>query len=173
MSGLNRGRPLAAKIAATARGQLNVIPTNRPPNPVTHYFGKKILIFNRGFVLDQFSTTLPPYVNNWNYDYNDNINNAALRADRVFSALDTSPPLFVPSGQQFLVGGGNFYVEVYLRRNLTLGFRPRWLLEANRGRPGRSWPPRDCSRWCRNPSCYWKSMHWCWQIAARSSHSSL
>jgi hypothetical protein len=130
------------KIAATAGGWLNVIPVNVPPHPVTHYFGKKILIFNQGFVLDQFfAKTSPPYINNWAYDYNGDINQAALRASRVFSPLDTSPPLFISLGQEFLVGqrggglygggSGGLYLQVYLRRMLRLGFRPRWLLEAN------------------------------------------
>jgi hypothetical protein len=119
------------KIAATSRGALKVIPAGAPPNPVTHYFGKKILIFNRGFVLDQFSTTLPPHINNWAYDYNGDINQAALIASSVLSTLDTSPPLFVSSGQEFLIGGSGLYLEIHLRRNLTLGFRPRYLLDAN------------------------------------------
>lgn len=126
------------KIAATAQGWLNVIPVNAPPTPITHYFGKKILIFNEGFVLDQFyNYTIPPYVNNWLYDYNGDINQAALRATRVFSPLDTSPPLFVSRDQQFVVGqrftsiGPGFYLQVYLRRTLRLAFRPRWFLEAN------------------------------------------
>jgi hypothetical protein len=119
------------KIAATARGALNVIAVGAPPNPVTHYFGKKILVFNRGFVLDQFSTALPPNVNNWAYDYNGNANQAGLTASRVLSSLDTLPPLFISSGQTFLLGGSGFYVEILLRRNLTLGFRPRYLLDAN------------------------------------------
>jgi hypothetical protein len=120
------------KVAATARGHLNVIAVGAPPNPVTHYFGAKILIFNRGFVLDAFSTTLAPNINNWAYDYNGDPNQAALTASRVFSTLDTSPPLFVSAGQEFLIGGDGFYVQVYLRRNLQLGFRPRYLLDANK-----------------------------------------
>jgi hypothetical protein len=120
------------KVAAIDRGRLNVIAVGAPPNPVTHYFGQTILIFNRGFVLDSFSTTLSPNINNWAYDYNGNANRAGLTATRVLSSLDTSPPLFVSAGQQFLVGGDNFYVQIYLRRNLQLGFRPRYLLDANK-----------------------------------------
>ena len=119
------------QIALTAGGKLNVIPVGQPPEPVTHYFGKKLLFFPEGLLLDHISMTTGAV-------HSFLVNGAMVAAVQSLSvkyaqsSLVSSPPLVVGFDQQLLIGAGNqFYTSVRLHRSLKLIYRPRYLPDEN------------------------------------------
>jgi hypothetical protein len=110
---------------AMARGKLNVIPVGLPPNPVTHYFGEKLLFFPQGLLLDQIAE------NGLLGSFLVTGNSHALTLKYSQSTLPSSPPLVIGFEQELLIGAGSqFYTQVRLHR-LKLLYQPRYLPDTN------------------------------------------
>jgi hypothetical protein len=118
------------QIALTAGGKLNVIPVGMPPDPVTHYFGEKLLFFPEGLMLDQIAES--GNVNSFLVSGSGTVGTSTLSIVRAQSSLASSPPLVIGFDQQLLIGAGSgFYTYVRLHRSLKLICRPRYLPDEN------------------------------------------
>lgn len=111
---------------ALARGKLHVIPVGLPPNPVTVYFGEKLLFFTQGLLLDQIAE------NGIVRSFLLSGEGKALTVRYNTSDLPSSPPLVIGADQSLFIGaGGQFYTYVRLHRSLKLLYRPRYLPDNN------------------------------------------
>ena len=118
------------QIALTPGGKFNVIPVGKPPEPVTHYFGEKLLFFPEGLLLDSIAAdgSARSFL----------VNGAEVAAVQSLlvkyaqSSMLSSPPLVVGFDQQLLIGAGSqFYTQVRLHRSLKLIYKPRYLPDEN------------------------------------------
>ena len=117
------------QVALTAGGKLNVIPVGPPPDPVTHYFGEKLLFFPQGLLLDRLAED--GSVRSFLVNGSDTVS-ANLSVKYAQSGFPSSPPLVVGPDQQLLIGAGNqFYTYVRLHRSLKLVYRGRYLSDSN------------------------------------------
>jgi hypothetical protein len=108
---------------------LNVIPVRVPPDPVTHYFGEKLLFFPQGLLLDSIADngTFHSFLVNGSSNVT-----ASLSIKHAQSGFPSSPPLVIGYDQQLLIGAGtSFYTYVRLHRSLKLICRPRYLPDSN------------------------------------------
>jgi hypothetical protein len=114
------------QVALTIGNKLHVLPVGMPPNPVTHYFGEKLLFFNQGLLLDQITE------NGSTRSFLLSGEGGALKIRYEASSLPSSPPLLIGADQQLMIGAGSqFYTYVRLHRSLKLIYRPRYLSDSN------------------------------------------
>jgi hypothetical protein len=118
------------QVALSYGGKLNVIPVGTPPNPVTHYFGEKLLFFPQGLFLDQIADN--GNANSFLVNGSSSLGTSNLSVQRSQSSLASSPPLLIGFDQQLLIGAGSqFYTQVRLHRSLKLLYKSRYLPEEN------------------------------------------
>jgi len=128
------------QVAVTAGGKLNVVPVNLPPNPVTHYFGERILVFPDGLLLDCLPFDPSALLRCFLLQYSGNLNTNRVLSKRVSPALPTLPPLVVGWEQMLVLGSEKrefLYGSVYLHRSLKLHCRPRYFPDS----PDNNLPP--------------------------------
>lgn len=139
------------RVCITNAGKISIIPTNAPPDPVTHYFGQDIVVFEDGLILDEAT---PTGTANWLMTFNGHIVGEKLSVSRIQSNAERLPSLFIPrqqklwigynvgsKGRGYLLGSDSYadtattftgrYIEVYLHRMLGLSYHERFLLLSN------------------------------------------
>jgi hypothetical protein len=118
------------QVALTAGGKINVVTMGKPPDPITHYFGEKLLFFPEGLMLDMIADSGSAC--SFLINGNGNVGTSGLSVQRAQSSLPSSPPLLIGFDQQLLIGAGSqFYTQVRLHRSLKLIYRPRYLPDEN------------------------------------------
>jgi hypothetical protein len=117
------------KIALSFGGKINVIPVGVPPDPVTSYFGQKLLLFPQGLLLDAIGDNgaVSSFLLS---NSGEGLTNLTVKYSPC--NLPSSPPLIIGYGQELLLGAGNqLYTWVRLHRSLKLISRLRYLPDNN------------------------------------------
>jgi hypothetical protein len=130
------------QVCMTNGGQISIIPTNEPPNPITCYFDEgggppKDLLFTDGLVLDENRPNGQVWKWLVTYQATPKVGRTGtlskLNVVKNNSSLPKTPSLFIPLNQNLLIGDGSgyFYTELHLPSARGLSQRSRYFTNNN------------------------------------------